>query len=125
MARTLGDPVTDVVDRVVAGHVLLLQEKCRVGLALGENRDQHVGAGHLLAAGRLDMECRALHDPLETVGRLGFFLAVDDEVFEFGIEILDDGLAKRVEIDAAGAQTAAASTSSISASSRCSSVAYS
>ena len=51
-ARALGDAVADVVDRVVAGHVLLLQEIGGVALALGEDRDQHVGAGHLLAARR-------------------------------------------------------------------------
>ena len=125
-ARTLGDSVADVVDRVVAGHVLLLQEICRVRLALGENRDQHIRAGHFLATRRLDMERRALHDALEAVGRLGFLLAVDNQVFEFRVEIMDDGLAQRVEVDAAGAHdTAAASTSSISASSRCSRVAYS
>ena len=73
-------------------------------LALGENGDQNVGAGHLLAARRLDVERRALHDALEAIGRLGLLLTVDNEVFEFGVEILNDGLAQRVEIDAAGAQ---------------------
>ena len=48
-SRTLGDPMADVVHRVVAGHVLLLQEVCRMRLALGENGDQNVGARHLLA----------------------------------------------------------------------------
>ena len=49
-ARPLGDAVADVVDGVVTRHVLLLQEVRRVALAFGEDRDQHVGAGHLLAA---------------------------------------------------------------------------
>ena len=102
VTRTLGDPVTDVVDRVVAGHILLLQEICRVRLALGEDRDQHVGAGHLLATRRLDVERRPLHDALEAVRRLGLFLAVDDEVLELRIEIVNDGLAQPVEVDAAG-----------------------
>src|SRR6185437_6462647 len=43
-AGTLGDAMADVVDRVVTGHVLLLQEIGGVALALGEDRDQHVGA---------------------------------------------------------------------------------
>ena len=47
------------------------------------------------------MEGGALHDALEAIGRLGFLLAVDNEVFKFGVEILDDGLAQRVEVDAA------------------------
>jgi hypothetical protein len=63
--------VADVVDRVVARHVLLLQEIGGVALALGEDRDQHVGAGHLLAAGRLDVDHRALDHALEAGGRLG------------------------------------------------------
>ncbi len=70
-------------------------------LALGEDGDQHIRAGHFLTARRLNMERRALHDALETIGRLGFFLALDNEVFKFGVEILDDGLAQSVEVDAA------------------------
>jgi hypothetical protein len=42
--------VTDVVDRIKAGHVLLLQEEGGVALALGEDGDEHVRAGHLLAS---------------------------------------------------------------------------
>jgi hypothetical protein len=67
--------VADVVDRVVAGHVLLLQEIGGVALALGEDRDQHVGAGHLLAAGRLHVDHRALDHALEAGGRLGILVA--------------------------------------------------
>ena len=104
MAGTLGDAVTDVVHRVVAGHVLLLQEERGMSLALGENGDKHVGAGHLFAARRLDVERGALDDALEAVGRLGLLLAVDNEVFQFRIEVLDDRLAQRVEVDPAGAQ---------------------
>src|SRR5262245_6168564 len=49
-ARPLGDAVADVIDRVVARHVLLLQEIRRMALALGKDRDQDIGARHLLAA---------------------------------------------------------------------------
>src|SRR5712691_7182663 len=59
-AGRLGDAVRDVVDRVEPRHVLLLQEIAGVALALGEHRDQHIGAGHLLAARRLDMDRGAL-----------------------------------------------------------------
>ena len=47
------------------------------------------------------MERRALHDALEAVGRLGLLLTVDNEVFKFGVEVLNNGLAQRVEVDAA------------------------
>ena len=50
MAGPLGDAVADVVDRVVTGHVLFLQEEGGVGFAFGENRHQHVGARHLFPA---------------------------------------------------------------------------
>ncbi len=50
-AGPLGDAVADVVDGVVTRHVLLLQEISGVTFAFGEDRDQHVGARHLLAAG--------------------------------------------------------------------------
>ncbi len=64
-ARRLGDAVADIVDRVEAGHVLLLQEIDGVGFALGEHRDQHVGAGYFLAARRLDMDGGALQHALK------------------------------------------------------------
>jgi hypothetical protein len=43
--------VADVVDRVVTGHLLFLQEIGGMAFALGEDRDEHVGAGNFLAAG--------------------------------------------------------------------------
>ncbi len=75
-AGALGDAVADVVDRVVAGHVLLLQEIGGMALALGEHGDEHVGAGHLLAAGGLDVDDGALDHALETGGGLGIVAAV-------------------------------------------------
>ena len=98
----LGDAVADVVDRVVAGHVLLLQEIGGMALALREDRDQHVGAGNFLAAGRLHMDHGALDHALEARGRLGVVGAVGDQILEFGLEIIDEAGAQLVEIDAAG-----------------------
>ena len=98
----LGDAVADVVHRVVARHVLLLQEIGGMTLALGENRDQHVGAGHFFATGRLDVNYRALDHALEAGGRLGVVGAVGNQIFEFGFEIVDEAGAQLVEIDAAG-----------------------
>src|SRR5262249_6694942 len=70
-AGTLGDAVADIVDRVIARHVLLLQEIGGVTFALGEDRDQDVGAGHFLAPGGLHVDDGALYHALEASGRLG------------------------------------------------------
>ena len=75
-----------------------------MALALGENGDEHVGAGHFLAAGRLHVDRRALHDALEAGGRLGLLAGFDHEVLKFGVDIANDGLAQLVEVDVAGAQ---------------------
>jgi hypothetical protein len=75
----LGDAVTDIVDRVEPGHVLLLQEEGGVALALGEDGDQHVCPGHLLAAARLHMRHGAMNDALETCRRLGVAMRVEHQ----------------------------------------------
>ena len=74
-----------------------------MALALGEDRDQHIGAGHLLAAGGLHVDHRALDHALEAGGRLGILAAVGDQVFQLGFEIGDQAAAQLVEIDIAGA----------------------
>jgi hypothetical protein len=56
--------MADVVDGVVARHPLLLQQIGGMGLTLGEDRDQHVGARHLVAARRLRANDGALDHPL-------------------------------------------------------------
>ena len=101
--RPLGDAVADVIHRVVAGHILLLQEIGGMALALGEDRDQHIGAGDLLAAGRLNVNHRALDHALKPGGRLGIVGAIRHQVLELGLEIIDQAGAQLVEIDAAGA----------------------
>ena len=42
--------VVQAIHVTVARHVLLLQEEHRMAFAFGKQRDQHVGAGHFLAA---------------------------------------------------------------------------
>jgi hypothetical protein len=100
-AGTLGDAVRNVVDRIVAGHVLLLQEVGGMAFALGKDRHQHIGAGHLFAARRLHMNDRALDHPLETGSRLGVLVTIGDQVVEFGCRRIRAGSADRVEIDIA------------------------
>ena len=103
MARTLGDAVADVIDRVVAGHLLLLQEIGGVALAFGEDRDQHIGAGDLLAAGGLHVDHGALDHALEARGGLGILVQFRDQIVELVVDIADQTLAQSVEIDRTGA----------------------
>jgi len=103
-AWRLGDAVRDVINRVETGHVLLLQEIDRVALALGKHRDQHVGAGHLLAARGLDVDRGALQDALEARGRLRVVAVVRHEIGQLVVDIGQDLAAQPVEIDAACAQ---------------------
>ena len=85
-ARLLGDAVGDEVDRVVAGHLLLLQEVGGVALALGEDRHQHIGAGDVVAAGRLHVDHRALDHALEAGGGLGVLAVVDHEALQLVVD---------------------------------------
>ena len=70
--RVLGDTMGDVVDRIIARHVLFLQEIGGVGFAFGKDRDQHIGTGHFGAARGLHMDRGALDDALESGGRHRF-----------------------------------------------------
>src|SRR3546814_2551170 len=45
----LADAVADEADRVEPAHLLLLEEIDRIALTLGEQGDEPVGAGHLVA----------------------------------------------------------------------------
>ena len=74
-----------------------------MALALGEDRDEHVGAGHFLAAGRLHMDHGALDDALEAGGRLGILVVAGDQIVELGVDIGENGVLQLVEIDIAGA----------------------
>jgi hypothetical protein len=93
----------DVVDRIVTGHLLLLQEIGGMAFALGENGHKHVRASHFLAAGRLYMNDSPLNNPLEAGCGLGILVVTGDEVGQFVVDVIADGLAQRIEIDVAGA----------------------
>ena len=101
-AGPLGDAVADVLDRLEARHLLLLQEEGGMALALGEDRHQHVGAGHLLAARGLHVHDGAMHDALEAGGGLGLGRALDVEALgELVVQIFGDALAQGIEINEA------------------------
>src|SRR6185437_3243060 len=86
----LADAMADVGHCIEAAHVLLLQEIDGVALAFGEEGNQHVRAGDLVAAGRLDVEDRALDHALEAAGRSGVRRAVGNQGAELVVEILLD-----------------------------------
>ncbi len=74
-----------------------------MALTLGEDGDEHIGAGNLLAAGRLHMNDGALNDALEACGRFRILVVTGDEVVELGVDIGQNGVLELVEIDVAGA----------------------
>ncbi|MGT2487719.1 hypothetical protein ACU4GA_20985 [Methylobacterium oryzae CBMB20] len=74
-----------------------------MALALGEDRHQHVGARHLLAARGLDVDHRALDHALEPGRGLGVLPAVAGEVGELGIDVVDQAALERLDLDVAGA----------------------
>ncbi len=56
-------------------------------LALGEDGDQHIGAGDFVTARRLDVDDRALDDALETGRWLGLFRLRFDQRLQVGLDI--------------------------------------
>jgi hypothetical protein len=92
----------DVVDGVIARHVLLLQEEGGMALALGEDGNKHIGARHLLAARRLHMDHRALDDALESGRGLRILALGGDHLAQFGVDVIGQAAAQHVEIDVAG-----------------------
>jgi hypothetical protein len=90
----------DVVDCIEPGHALLLQEIDRMALAFGEHRDQHIRAGNLLAARRLDVNCSALQHPLEARRRLRVIATLCANVRKVIVDAVQNLAAQAVEIDA-------------------------
>ena len=102
-ARPLGNAMRNIVHRVKAGHILLLQEVSRMAFAFGKYRNQHIGSGHIFTAGTLDMDDRALDHALKSCGWLCIRFAIHNQVGQFVVDIIDKALAQLVEINRAGA----------------------
>ena len=100
----LGDPVRDVVDGVEPRHALLLQEVDGMALALGEHRHQHVGAGDLVAAGRLDVDRGPGEHPGEAGGGLGLDRRLHHEARELAVEEVHERGPQALDLDRTGAQ---------------------
>lgn len=71
---------------------------------LGEHRDEHVGARHLLAARRLDIDRGPLQHTLERGRRLRILDVIGDEVGKLVVDVVEEVAPQLVQIDAAGAQ---------------------
>ena len=74
-----------------------------MALALGEDGDQHVGAGDFLAAGGLHVHDGAMNDALEAGGRLRFRRALGEQRGQLVVDVFDDARTQAVDIDGAGA----------------------
>ena len=74
-----------------------------MALAFGEDRDQHVGPGHLLAAARLYMRHGAMDHALEARRRLGVAMRVEHQARQLVIDIGGQFVAQDVDIDVASA----------------------
>ena len=102
-ARDLGDAVRNVVDRVVSGHVLLLQEEDSVALTLRKHGDQDIGARHLFAAARLNVDRCPLQDTLEARRGLRFLARLVDQIIKLIVDVVDQLRPNAVDVDAASA----------------------
>ncbi len=102
--RPLGNAVADVIDRVIAGHFLLLQEKYRMAFTLGEYGNQNIRPGHFLAARGLHMQNRPLDHALETRRRLGLLDPRNDQGIKLGLDIFKQVFSEQFQIDIARPQ---------------------
>ena len=75
-----------------------------MAFALGEQRDQHVRAGHLVAAGGLHVDCGALYHALEPSRGLRIAGAVGRQPGQVLVEEFRQIGAQLVQIHPAGAQ---------------------
>ena len=95
-------------------------------LALSEDRDQHVGAGHVFVPGRLHVDDGALNDALEAGSRFGILGSIGDQIVQLGSEVGESTLRRSFcKSTLYRPHYCRGILISISASSRCSSVAYS
>ena len=107
-AGILGNTMGNEIHRIIARHILFLQEIGRVRFAFGENCHKHIRACHFISARTLDMDCRALDNALES-GRWHSFgpFNIGHQRCQFFFDEIIEGLSKLLQIDIAGLQHAA------------------
>ena len=101
MSRHLGDTMGNVVDRVQPRHFVPLQEIDRMRFAFGKQRHKNVGARHLFAARRLNVNGGALHGTLESGGGFGVRRPGSHQAGKFGVQKLIQFRAKAFKFNAA------------------------
>ena len=100
-ARALGDSMGNVVDRIVAGHLLFLQEESRMAFAFGKNSNKNVGSGHFFAVGGLDVDDRTLDNALESRSRLRILIVTGDKVIQFVVDVVGHSSRQLSQVDIA------------------------
>ena len=104
ITRDFRDAMRDVVDDIQAGDVLAIEKIHRLRFLLAEDRDQHIGAGHLFLLRGLHVKNGPLQHPLKAERRLSLAaLLVHDQRRGF-FEKAADVTAQAFDIGAAGAQ---------------------
>ncbi|CAM5370097.1 hypothetical protein RLIN73S_03885 [Rhodanobacter lindaniclasticus] len=122
LVADLGDAVRDVIDHVEPGDLLLVHEEHRMRILLAEDGDQHVGAGDLLAAGRLHVIDGALQHPLEPQGGLRVALVARRQHRHGLADDAGQLTGQARQVDAQARKAPSADWFSVNASSRCSTV---
>ncbi len=94
--------MSNEIDRVITGHLLLLQEIGRVALALGEDGHKDVGTRDFLTPRGLDVDHRALDHTLETGCRLGVIAICRGQGCQIIVDVKGEFSLQRLQIDVAG-----------------------
>ena len=92
----------DEIHRVIARHVLLLQEVGSVTFTFREDRDQHIRAGNFVAARALNVKDGALDHALEARRGLRVGIVFRLERLIFLVEILPHDIAQFGHVHPAG-----------------------
>ena len=91
------------IHRIIARHVLFLQEIGGVAFAFGKDRDKHVRTGHFGATGRLHVNGGALDHALESGRWHGFgSINIGDQIVQVLVDEFNEGFAQFGHVDRTG-----------------------
>ena len=102
-ARLFRNAMRDEVNRIIAGHFLLLQEVSRMAFTFREDRNKHVCAGHFIATRAFHVQDGTLDNALECSGRTNLIIElVNDEAGQIIIDIIRQVFLKLFQIHLTG-----------------------